>query len=149
MQGMQPSRSGTIHCANVGSQESDDGMTKKNGRPFAPRNADECRLAISRETTFGCRERKLAKLYKLLRSFTDAEKANREDARTAAINAANALKSADIELRRQEYLRRFAAAPLGQRMLLAKVERLEEELASVKANSGSMPTLTRKDGTSA
>lgn len=54
--------------------------------------------------------------------------------RVEAQEATNSLKAADIALRRQEYLRRFAAAPLGQRMLLAKVERLEEELRMLQAD---------------
>lgn len=103
----------------------------RGGRPTAPRNADECRLRISFEIFQRGREHRLRQLYKLLRSFTDAERSEREDARTAALNEANRLERDEVELRRKEYLRRFAAAPLGQRMLLAKVERLESELAAI------------------
>jgi hypothetical protein len=107
----------------------------KGGHPTAPRNAAEVRLRISCEIFQRGREHRLRQLYRLLRSFTDAERAERDDARIAAQNAANELKAAEIDLRRREYLRRFAAAPLGQRMLLAKVERLESELTAVADSS--------------
>jgi hypothetical protein len=123
--------------------------TNKGGRPHAPRNKAEVIERISCESIGKARPERLRVLYRLLRSFTDAEKAEREVARTAAINAANVLKSADIELRRQEYLRRFAAGPLGQRVLLEQNERLRRrvsELEQALANRGSIPTLTESAG---
>jgi uncharacterized ferritin-like protein (DUF455 family) len=81
------------------------------------------------------REDRLRRLYRLLRSFTDAEKAQKEDARTAAIVEQNRLKAALVELKRAEYRRRFAATEHGRQALLSMVARLEVENAALKANA--------------
>jgi hypothetical protein len=103
----------------------------KGGHPTAPRNAAEVRLRISCEIFQRGREHRLRQLYRLLKAMERGEQQQRDDARIAAQSEANRLKFEEVELRRKEYLRRFAAAPLGQRMLLAKVERLESELAAI------------------
>lgn len=123
-----------------------DHKKSQGGRPSTPRNAAECREAISRETVNQGRERRLRWLYRLLKAFVAAEEMERQDRRLTAQNAANELKASELALKRSEYRRRFASTEHGQQALLSMVERLESELASVKANSGSMPTLTESAG---
>jgi hypothetical protein len=107
-------------------------MTNKGGRPSTPRSKAEVLQRISCESIGKARPERLRVLYRLLAAFERSEREQREEARTAAINAANALKAAELDLKRSEYRRRFAAAPLGQRMLLTKIARLELELAALK-----------------
>lgn len=109
--------------------------TKKGGRPFAPRNRAEVLERISCESVGKARPDRLRVLYRLLRSFVAAEQAEREDRRIEVQNTANELKTAELVLTRNEYRRRFAAAPLGQQALLTMVERLESQLAALKADS--------------
>jgi hypothetical protein len=54
------------------------------------------------------RERTLRYLYRLLRVFVTAEDAARVEAKTKALEEANRLKSAEVELKRAEYQRRYA-----------------------------------------
>lgn len=121
----------------------------RGGRPPAPRNAAECRLRISCEIMQRGRERRLRQLFRLLRTFIAAEKDAREETRIAAQNEMNRLAQEKLELQRREYVRRFAAGPLGQRTLLEQNTRLKArvtELELALANRGSIPTLTGSAG---
>ena len=107
----------------------------RGGHPPTPRTAAEVRVRISCEVSQRGREAKLRQWYRLLRSFTDAEKAERENARTAAIVEQNRLKQQQLEFRKAEYRRRFAATEHGRQALLRMVERLQAENAALKANA--------------
>jgi hypothetical protein len=90
-------------------------LKRRAGRPPlppAPQNAGDCRTLIAQETVkTKPRERTLRYLYRLLRSFVTAEDVARVEAKTKALDEANRLKQAEIELKRAEYKRRYA---LGQ-----------------------------------
>jgi len=103
----------------------------RGGRPFAPRTKAEVLHRISCESIGKARPERLRVLYRLLAAFERSEREQREDARTAALNAANELKAAEVEAKKRDYQLRFVAAPLGQRMLLLKVARLEKEIAAL------------------
>jgi len=90
-------------------------LKRKAGRPPlppAPQNAADCRVLIGLETVrTKPRERTLRYLYRLLRVFVAAEDAARAEVKTKALEEANRLKQAELELKRAEYQRRYA---LGQ-----------------------------------
>ena len=98
----------------------------------APRNASECRLAISREVSFGGRELKIRRLYRLLKSFIDAEKADREDRRIAAVVEQNRLKQEELAQKAASYRLRFVSRPLGQQTLITRLQQLESENKQLK-----------------
>ena len=87
-------------------------MTAKNkgGRPPlppAPKSAGDCRTLIALETVkTKPRERTMRYLYRLLKAFIAAEDAARVEARTKALEEANQLKAAELDLKRSEYRRR-------------------------------------------
>lgn len=87
-------------------------VKRKGGRPPippAPQNAGDCRTLIAQETVkTKPRERTLRYLYRLLKSFLAAEDTARVEAKTRALEEANRLKAAELELKRAEYQRRYA-----------------------------------------
>lgn len=105
----------------------------RGGRIRAPLNASECRQSISREVAFGGRELKIRRLFRLLRSFTDAEKANREDRRITAVVESNRLKAESLALKTADYRLRFAATEFGRRALLSEAERLKARVAELES----------------
>jgi hypothetical protein len=106
--------------------------TNKGGRPFAPRSKAEVIERISCESIGKARPERLRVLYRLLAAFERSEREQREDARTAAIAESNRLHAQELAQKKADYLLRFVSRPLGQRMLLAKVERLEKEITQLK-----------------
>jgi hypothetical protein len=98
----------------------------------APRSASECRLAVSREISFGGREVKIRRLFRLLKTFVDAENAVRIDARIAAQNEANRLKQEALALKAASHRLRFAKTEWGRQTLLRRLELLEAENRELK-----------------
>ena len=109
---------------------------KRGGRIRAPLNASECRAAISREVMFTGRETKIRRLFRLLRSFVDAENAARIDARLAAQNEANRLKREALALKTASYRLRFASTELGRQALLRQNERLKARIVELESALG-------------
>jgi hypothetical protein len=113
----------------------------RGGRIRAPLNAAECREAISREVMFAGRETRIRRLFRLLRSFVDAENAARIDARLAAQNEANRLKREALALKAASYRLRFSSTEFGRKALLRSLELLEGEnhqLRLLLAESGAI-----------
>lgn len=87
-------------------------LKRKAGRPPlppAPQNAGDCRTLISLETVkTKPRERTLRYLYRLLKAFERADVQAAADLKNRLLDAANRMKTAELELRRTEYQRRYA-----------------------------------------
>ncbi len=117
---------------------------RRGGRPpnpQPPQNAGDCRALIAQETVrTKPSQRRLRQLYRLLKAFVAAEVQAAAESKTKALTDANELKTAELELKRAEYLRRMSLGPLGVRNLQAENERLKQRVASLEANP------TRKDG---
>jgi hypothetical protein len=111
----------------------------KNGRPFAPKSAAECRERISYEVAGKGRKEKLRQWHRLLKSFVEAEQADREDRRIAVIAEANALKREELALKKADYLLRFTSKTLGQQAILRQNQRLLAENERLKMLVGSNP----------
>jgi hypothetical protein len=117
-------------------------LKNKGGHPFTPRNAEEVRHRIAAETVGKQRPARLRCLYRLLKVFVQEEQQRRDDARTKALTDQNALKTAELELRRAEYQRRYnqsegGIAVLNQRRenerLAAEGEELRRRIVVLEA----------------
>lgn len=124
---------------------------KVGGRPKVPLSASECRTRIAFETCYQQRPARLRLLYRLLKSYTDAQKAEREDRKIAAIEQQNALKAEELIRKKARYILAFTSKPLGQQAIIKQNETLKARIAELEralANSGSeaVPTLTESAG---
>ncbi len=77
-------------------------------------------------------ERRLRHLYRLLKSYLQAEVQAGTETRTKAIEDANELERQKLELKKQDYRLRFAQSPLGARSLLAESERLRARVTELE-----------------
>jgi hypothetical protein len=108
----------------------------KGGHPFTPRNAEEVRHRIAAETVkTNPREQRLRNLYRLLKAFVQAEQQRRDEARARALEEANALKAAEVQLRRAEYQRRYnkSEGGLGLVNLRRENDALRRRVAELEA----------------
>jgi len=111
-------------------------LKRKAGRPPlppAPQNAADCRVLIGQETVkTKPRERTLRYLYRLLRVFVAAEDAARAEVKTKALEEANRLKQAELDLRQKEYRRRFDLSPLGVKAMRRQIAELTEKVRTLE-----------------
>src|SRR6516162_6483778 len=111
-------------------------VKNKGGHPFTPRDAADVRHRIGAEAvTTNPREQRLRHLYRLLKVFVQAEQQRRDEARTRALEQANALKAAEVELRRAEYQRRYNKSDggLGLVNLRRENDALRRRVAELEA----------------
>jgi len=90
-------------------------LRRKGGRPPLPpppQNTGDCRGLIAAEIVKTIpKEGRLRRLYRLLRAFERAEIQAAAELKNRLLDEANRLKTAELELKRAEYQRRYA---LGQ-----------------------------------
>ncbi len=112
-------------------------LKRKGGRPPlppAPQNADDCRALIAQETVkTKPRQRTLMYLYRLLKAFERADVQAAAESKNRLLDEANRLKTAELELKRAEYQRRFDLGPLGVKVMRQQILELKERAASLEA----------------
>jgi hypothetical protein len=103
--------------------------------PAPPVDTVSTRAVISAESAkTNPSERRIRLWYRLLRAFTAAEDAAREDRRVTALESSARSKSELASIKRQEYLRRFATTPHGAKALLTQIETLKARVRTLEAS---------------
>jgi hypothetical protein len=98
------------------------------------------------EEVVKCKPRasRLRVLYRLLRAFERGDIQAASDLKTKALETANRLKQESLDLKRLEYQRRFALGPVGVRRMQEKIEKLEAENLTLKAQVAELEAMERR-----